>query len=170
MNDQRRCGDEAGREALEIDTDGSLEIVAPLGLDREWLSAACAEREVLGRQRHFEVWLRPADRQLVLEIIAGETADIGHANEVRPVARRDERQPRIFAQLSLAIVVVGKVQREDGQAVVRKLRTNGVRNHDVARLADRMRAAGCLKKSMAIAVFGIELGIGIGARGAAERA
>ncbi len=99
------------------------------------LALPAINRQVCAVERDLEIRATRADRERIAEIGPLQAANVLDFDQIFAVGRGREIESRVFAQLSVAVVVVVEIEREDGQAVGDELGSGRVGLDDVARLA-----------------------------------
>ena len=163
FDDDRRRGRKTFGEVLDHHLDRPGEPVDPIHVDGESLATALGDRGIAASDAGREPRPGLADGQLVLVPVAPEAPHVGHPHQVVSVVGCHEGDSRVATQLASSVVVVGEVQREDRQSVVRQAAAGPVGFDDVDPGVERVGGGAGVEVAVPLAVDGVELHPRIGA-------
>src|ERR1051326_7681042 len=168
LDDDRGRDHETGGQVGDVNLDVGVEAVYAVHADGEFLAAAGVDGGVGAVEGDFEVGFGFADDEAVGKAFTTMATGVRDTYKVGAVGRRGEEEKGVGAELALAVIVIGVIDGEDGQAVGEELGAGRVGFDDVGGLVEGVGDGAGVEVIAAFAADVVELEAGVRALGHAK--
>ena len=163
FDDDRRGGREPIGQVVDGHFHRAVKSVDPIEFDGESLATSFGDRRIPSAERRLEGGPGLSDAELILEVLATKASHVGHLDQVVSRFGGGEDQLRVAAEFAVSIVIIGEVERKDGQAVVGQSAAGSMWFDDVDLGVECMRGGTGVEVAVPLSLDGVELHPRIGA-------